>query len=51
MKKPSDYGISDETDPHIAMALAQLIEQGFVVDSGKRRNGRIVWVAVPETRN
>ena len=51
MKKLSGYGISDETDAHIAMALAQLIERGFVVDSGKRLNGRIVWVAVPKTRN
>ena len=28
MKKPSDYGISDETNPHIAMALAQLMSGG-----------------------
>jgi hypothetical protein len=28
MKKPSDYEIGDETDPHTAMALAQLIERG-----------------------
>ena len=48
--KPSDYGI-DGGEPEINQALADLIEMGLVVDSGRRRfqNGkwRIVWVAVP----
>jgi hypothetical protein len=48
--KPSDYGI-EMSDPEIAQALADLVEMGLVVDSGRRRfqNGkwRIVWVAVP----
>jgi hypothetical protein len=51
MSKPSDYGIEMD-DPLLAQALADLIDQGLIVDSGMRRQGRdgkpaIVWVAVP----
>jgi hypothetical protein len=55
MRTPTDYGISGDIDPDIGQALAELIEMGLIVDSGKRRriNGkmRIVWVAVPELKN
>ena len=47
--KPSDYGI-DMRDPELAQALADLIAKGLIVDSGKRRNGRIVWVALPPAK-
>ena len=30
-------------DPDLREALASLIREGRVVDSGHRRNGRIVW--------
>ena len=50
MRTPTDYSISGDIDPDIGQALAELIEMGLIVDSGKRRriNGkmRIVWVAV-----
>ena len=36
------------TKHEIRQALASLIEKGLVVDSGLRRNGQIVWVAVSE---
>jgi hypothetical protein len=32
-------------DPDLRDALISLIRDGLVVDSGRRRNGRIVWVA------
>ena len=38
------------TKHEIRQALASLIEKGLVVDSGLRRNGQIVWVAVSEKR-
>jgi hypothetical protein len=50
-KTPADYGIGADVDPDVAEAMVELIENGLIVDSGKRRNGRIVWVAVPETKN
>ena len=40
--------IGADIDPEVAQALIDLIEMGLVVDSGLRRNGRIVWCAVPE---
>ncbi len=48
--KPSDYGV-DGGNPEIDQALADLVEMGLVVDSGRRRfekgKWRIVWVTVP----
>ena len=39
------------TPKEIQQALAALAEKGLIVDSGLRRNGQIVWVAVPEKKN
>jgi hypothetical protein len=53
MPKPlqQELGIGADIDPEVAQALIDLIEMGLVVDSGLRRNGRIVWCAVPEMKN
>jgi hypothetical protein len=31
------------TDPDLAEAFASLIREGYIVDSGHRRNGKILW--------
>jgi hypothetical protein len=41
---PSDFGMPDDDD--VAWAIVRLVEKGLVKDSGKRRNGQIVWVKV-----
>ena len=43
--------MTDATDEELMIALAGLIKKGLIVDSGKRRDGQIVWVAVPEKKN
>lgn len=39
------------TREEIGQALAELAEKGLIVDSGRRRNGQIVWVALPEKKD
>jgi len=34
-------------DDPISRSLRSLLAKGLIVDSGERRNGQIVWVAVP----
>lgn len=50
-RNPADYGIPDDGDPDLAEALMNLIDAGKIVDSGQRRHGQIVWVAVPEVKH
>ena len=38
-------------DPEIAEAVLELIKMGLVVDSGRRRNGKILWVAASAASN
>ena len=38
-------------DPEIAEAILELIKRGLVVDSGRRRNGKILWVAACHKAN
>ena len=40
--RPSDFGMPDDD---VAWAIVRLVEKGLVKDSGKRRNGQIVWVS------
>jgi hypothetical protein len=35
-------------DDDLRDAMAFLVKKGLIIDSGKRRNGRIVWVANPD---
>ena len=48
--RPADYDL-DGGNPEINQAMAELVEQGLIVDSGRRKfqsgKWRIVWVAVP----
>jgi hypothetical protein len=39
------------TPEQIRKARAELVAMGLIVDSGMRRNGEIVWVAVPKEKN
>jgi hypothetical protein len=48
-KKLSDYGMDDESE--IAQAIISLLEQGLIKDSGRRRDGLIVWVPVEQARH
>ena len=40
--------MSDKKPTPIQQARAELVKMGLIVNSGKRRNGQIVWIAVPE---
>jgi hypothetical protein len=49
-RNPADYGLLDDGDI-LTEVLMNLVDAGKIVDSGKRRNGQVVWVKVPEVRH
>jgi hypothetical protein len=42
--------LSGIEDPDMREAMRDLIRQGLVVDSGRRCDGKVVWVAVDHVR-
>ena len=35
-------------DPDFAEALRRAIEEGILADSGKRQDGKIIWLRMPD---
>ena len=41
-------GADEPTPENIRKALAELVRLGLIVDSGRRRGGRIVWITAEQ---
>lgn len=40
----ADFSTKDDLDLIIKEAMAMAIREGRIVDSGRRRNGKILWI-------